>query len=181
MKKSGQQGQAMIEMVCGIIGMITLFSTLILFTAVGTERVSNLVAVRSKTAQSITNTDDETGTPGGKSILRWNSGDDQMAMTEDDGYVTSSDDATVFTEELTMDSVNFSGKSYVENNEFSDLPTTDIFWELAKLREYSEEGDDVVTSEDYISSMNKVFKILVTDADFDVTESNYMYDAISNE
>ncbi len=182
MKKSSQQGQAMVEMVCGMIGIMTLFSTLILFSAVGTERISNLVTVRSNTARSIVNTDDTTGTPGGQSILKWNTGDDQMGMTGDDSYTLDTTTTTIFSDTLTMEDVDLSDKTYVLNNEFKDLPTTSIFWELANLREYTEEGDDIVTSEDYIASMNEVFKALIfSNSDFDVTEANYMYDAISNE
>jgi hypothetical protein len=176
----GQQGQAIVEMTCGLIGLLSLFSALMVFAVLGAERVSTIVQVRNISATNIAGNDgDAINSPGGVSVAYWDNGPDNLHFTPDDTAVTGeAGAASTFSNELTID---LSAYSYVENNEFDTLPAANLFLSLARLREFTLDSGNPLRSSETMSGAETAFRILFDyRGDFSVSESHFMYDSIAD-
>ena len=155
----GQQGQAIVEMTCGLIGLLSLFSALMVFAVLGAERVSTIVQVRNISAVNITGNDgDAISSPGGVSVAYWDNGPDNLHFTPDDtAVVGEAGIASTFGNELTID---FSAYSYVEHNEFESLPAANLFLSLARLREFTLDSGNPLRSSETMSGAEAAFRTL---------------------
>ncbi|GEM_PF-898706 len=168
----GQSGQALTELLAGIIGILMLFIGFLLISALGTDNIRNTIASREKADRM---SESGISSDSGASIRYWDYGEDKLPFTKDDVPVASAPDSMLFNSQFTgtiydhtgdADSLE-SARTYMNNISFSDidqytvdlrhsadvlgpnmatdLPSTDIFVKAASLADGEERISDTLS------------------------------------
>ena len=178
-----ESGQAIVEMTVGMIMLTAIFAGLLYVVALGTANVDGMIEMRSNAAHQLAN-GLQTNTPDGRSIVSWDSGNDNINYTADD-VATSGGDGSLepFTSTLTVTpsgggtALDFNNvvftRPYIVNNDFDNLPSADLFLTLADLRQFSYRNDDPLRAMN-LEDIEETFRVLYnTNSSFSV--SDYLY------
>lgn len=180
--RANQRGQAIVEMVVGILGMLTVFLGLLFVAAIGIENVDGMLLARG-TAD--TNAVNKVSPSGGMSIIEWLEGNDRVAYTADDiantGTGESSEDYTsqlavtysVPNQSLTLNDPLTVG-AYSINSELADIPDGALFFWAARLTEGQYSNADPLDSRKLNDLKGAFRKLLGTDPNFKVEQKAYM-------
>ena len=100
-RQSGESGQALVEMVVGMVAMMCVFMGLLFVSAMGFQNIQNVISARQSVDENIdSNAESHAGVP----ISRWDVGDDKMFLTKDDVAVSGIDGSdALYTAEISMD------------------------------------------------------------------------------
>lgn len=120
-----QHGQALTELLVGIIGIISVFLGFLLIAVLGNEKVTALISARCNADKmSLNGVDSSSAEP----IRYWDYGEDKLPFTSDDIPVLSTTDSTRFTNhlrgEMTYHIADVAGmeeaQAYFDNLQFTD-------------------------------------------------------------
>jgi len=90
-KRDSASGQAMVEFVVGLVGMLVLFAFIVQFGSIGVKHSQAMIDAREKAGQDAMSDDYSLAMPGPEFIETWERGRDERAYSQDDEMVVGSD------------------------------------------------------------------------------------------
>jgi len=178
--RKGQSGQAIAELLAGIIGLSAAFLGMLFVAALGLSNVENLIKARG-TADLAACTRTASSSSGAQSLAGWSSGDDGLYFTQDDKPVPGGEeDAWAFTGQMVSDSPEYDltdgvivGNSTYESS-FVDLDTGSFFVNAGGLVAGSESDADPLQSRGLDDLKEALNTFLGFDPAITLSETMYM-------
>jgi hypothetical protein len=180
--KANQRGQAITEMVIGLLGMLTVFLGLLFVAAMGIENIDGMLLAR-RTADE--NAVGGAAPGGGTSILEWLKGNDMIAYTTDDTVNGGTGEASEnYKSQLAVayadpdqsitlnDPLSIGG--YSVNSELAEIPDGVFFLWAARLTEGQYSNADPLESRNLNDLKGAFRSLLGTDPNFMVEQNAYM-------
>ena len=179
-RRTGQSGQAIAELVAGLLALCAAFLGMLFVAGLGLSNIENLIKAKSS-ADLMACKEQASGTSGAQSLIGWNCGSDELYFTADDspivgggedsssfvGEMVSSDPAYDLTEPVTIGETSYTSP-------FSNLELSSFFVNSAGLVSGTESDGDPLDSRG-LNDLKGAFEALLgTKPDITLTETVYM-------
>lgn len=134
----GRSGQAMVEMIVGLVALLVVFAGIVQLSILGFEQSLTLLNARAKAGQYALADVYSVETPGPRFIQDWDAGDDTSRHSVDD--VATAADPTMAARILTDPSHPNRLNGYLPDNEISQLANSSLLagFDLVTARERSD-------------------------------------------
>lgn len=179
-KKANEKGQAITEMVIGLLGMLTVFLGLLFVAAMGIENIDGMLMARRTADENVVN---GAAPGGGTAIVEWLKGNDMLAYTGDDTANTGTGElSSTYTSQLTADydsqSISFNDPvtigTYSVTSELANIPDGSLFLWAARLTEGQYSNADPLDSRNLNDLKGAFRSLLGVDPNFTVEQKAYM-------
>ena len=175
LNRSGEDGQAVIEMTMSLIAIMAVFLGIIFAYAIGKNNVENIIECRG-TADGFAGNGASSGSYG-KPILTWDAGKDGRMFTNDDVPVTGAiDDAPLFMDELNNGSIDLTSNfnaDYIHNNFASNMQSEySVFLSMANMTSATTVTDPYENGT--LEDLHGAFNSIIYDSDIIIENSVFM-------
>ncbi|OGV35393.1 MAG: hypothetical protein A2020_06580 [Lentisphaerae bacterium GWF2_45_14] len=179
-ERKGQSGQAIAELITGILAIATVFLGMLFVSAMGLGNIENLISARSS-ADLTACSEESSGNSGAVSLVGWNTGNDGLYFTPDDEQLGGGEgDGVSFVNQLVSESPEYDLSNSVSvgtsnyTSPFCDLDVDPLFVNAGGLVSASATDSDPLGSRG-LSDLKGAFQFLVeSDLDISLSETVYM-------
>jgi len=177
--KRGQEGQAVAELLIGILAVAAAFLGLLFISALGLVNIENLVTARS--SADLLSLAEPEGDSGATALVGWESGNDELYFTPDDKRMSGGEgDGNFFINQLISTDAGYDLTQPVEigagsySRPFKRQETDQLFVSAAGLVSATQSESDPLAARG-LSDLKDAFKFLLEyDPDFNLTETVFM-------